>query len=133
MKAFIIDRYKSRDGGWLGDMPEPQVRDDRRGRVGGGPCRRLECAGFQDPGWRIQLVLPCQPTCREILGNDVAGVVVRVGRSVRRLKLCDDVNARPHQNRIGTLAEFIVMHESDVAVKPKNLTTAAAASIRLVG
>lgn len=27
MKAFIIDGYKSKDGGRLGEMPEPVLRD----------------------------------------------------------------------------------------------------------
>src|SRR5205085_5691703 len=68
-----------------------------------------------------------------ILGNDVAGVVVRVGSTVRRFKPGDEVYARPHQSRIGTFAEFIAMNEADVALKPKNLTMEEAASIPLVG
>src|SRR5207245_11794719 len=68
-----------------------------------------------------------------ILGNDVAGVVVRVGSKVRRFKPGDEVYARPHKDRIGTFAEFIAMNEADVALKPKNLTMEEAASIPLVG
>jgi alcohol dehydrogenase len=68
-----------------------------------------------------------------ILGNDVAGVVVRVGSRLRRFKPGDEVYARPHQDRIGTLAEFISMNEDDVAIKPKTLTIEEAASIPLVG
>jgi NADPH:quinone reductase-like Zn-dependent oxidoreductase len=67
-----------------------------------------------------------------ILGNDVAGVLVRVGSRVRRFKLGDKVYARPHQCRIGTFAEFISMNEGDVAIKPKTLTMEEAASIPLV-
>jgi NADPH:quinone reductase-like Zn-dependent oxidoreductase len=68
-----------------------------------------------------------------ILGNDVAGVVVKVGSRVRRFKPGDAVYARPHQNRIGAFAEFISMNEADVAMKPKNLSMEEAASIPLVG
>lgn len=68
-----------------------------------------------------------------ILGNDAAGVIVKVGPKVRRFKPGDEVYARPHQNRIGTFAEFIAMNEADVAMKPKNLTMEEAASIPLVG
>ena len=68
-----------------------------------------------------------------ILGNDAAGVIVKVGPKVRRFKPGDEVYARPHQNRIGTFAEFIAMNETDVAMKPKNLTMEEAASIPLVG
>src|SRR5437763_13676375 len=68
-----------------------------------------------------------------MLGDGVAGFVVRVGSNVRRFKPGDEVYARPHQDRIGTFAEFIAMNEADVALKPKNLTMEEAASIPLVG
>jgi NADPH:quinone reductase-like Zn-dependent oxidoreductase len=45
----------------------------------------------------------------------------------------DEVYARPHQDRIGTFAEFIAMNERDAAMKPKNLTMEEAASIPLIG
>nr|WP_281417449.1 NADP-dependent oxidoreductase [Plastoroseomonas hellenica] len=67
-----------------------------------------------------------------VLGNDVAGVVVRVGANVRRFKPGDEVYARPAQDRIGTFAECIAMDEADVAMKPNNLTMQEAASIPLV-
>jgi NADPH:quinone reductase-like Zn-dependent oxidoreductase len=28
MKAFIVDRYKSKDGVRFGDMPDPELRDE---------------------------------------------------------------------------------------------------------
>ena len=28
MKAFIIDRYKSKDGGRIAEMPEPKLLED---------------------------------------------------------------------------------------------------------
>lgn len=129
MKAFFIDRYKSKDGGRLGDMPEPPVRDDD-------VLVEVHAAGLNvlDSKLRdgeFKLILPYRLPL--ILGNDVAGVVVRVGRSVRRFKPGDEVYARPDQDRIGTLAQFIAMKEADVAVKPKNLTMEEAASIPLVG
>jgi alcohol dehydrogenase len=68
-----------------------------------------------------------------ILGNELAGVVVRVGSSVRRFKPGDEVYARPDKNRIGTFAEFIAVREDDLAIKPKSLTMEEAASIPLVG
>jgi NADPH:quinone reductase-like Zn-dependent oxidoreductase len=68
-----------------------------------------------------------------ILGNDVAGVVIRVGSAVRRFKPGDEVYARPDKDRIGTFAEFIAMSEDAVAIKPKVLTMEEAASIPLVG
>ncbi len=68
-----------------------------------------------------------------ILGNDVAGVVVRVGSRVRRFKAGDQVYARPPQDRIGSFAELASMNEDAVAIMPKKLTMEEAASIPLVG
>lgn len=41
--------------------------------------------------------------------------------------------ARPADFRIGTFAEYIAIHEEDVAHKPSNLSMEEAASIPLVG
>jgi len=68
-----------------------------------------------------------------ILGNDFSGVVVKVGDRVNTFKPGDEVYGRPRKNRIGTLAEFIAVHEEDIGLKPHNLTFEEAASIPLIG
>jgi NADPH:quinone reductase-like Zn-dependent oxidoreductase len=68
-----------------------------------------------------------------ILGNDLAGVIVRVGSRMRRFKPGDEVYSRPPKDRSGTFAEFIAVTEDAVALKPKTLSMEEAASIPLVG
>nr|WP_145163749.1 NADP-dependent oxidoreductase [Paenibacillus terrae] len=68
-----------------------------------------------------------------ILGNDFSGVVVKVGSRVNTFKPGDEDYGRPRKNRIGTLAEFIAVHEEDIWLKPENLTFEEAASIPLIG
>ncbi|GED34340.1 hypothetical protein BCE02nite_54810 [Brevibacillus centrosporus] len=68
-----------------------------------------------------------------ILGNDFSGVVVKVGSRVNTWKPGDEVYGRPRKNRIGTLGEFIAVHEDDIWLKPQNLTFEEAASIPLIG
>src|SRR5437660_7550098 len=110
-------------------MPEPEVRDDDvLVQVHAASLNQLD-SKIRDG--EFKLILPYRLPL--ILGNDVAGVVVRVGSKVRRFKPGDAVYARPHQDRIGTFAEFIAMNEADVALKPKNLTIEEAASIPVVG
>lgn len=129
MKAFIVDRYKSNSALRLGEMSEPEVRDhDVLVAIHAASLNQLD-AKIRDG--EFKLILPCRLPL--IPGNDVAGVVVRVGSKVRGFKSGDEVYARPHQDRIGTLAELIAMNETDVALKPKNLTMEEAASIPLVG
>jgi len=116
MKAFVVDRYKSKAGLRFGDMPNPELRDD--------DVMVQVCAAGVNPldakirDGEFKLVLPYRLPL--VLGNDVAGIVVRVGSKVRRFEAGDEVYARPHQDRIGTFAEFIAMNESDVAMKPKH-------------
>ena len=68
-----------------------------------------------------------------ILGNDFSGVIVKVGSKVTRFKVDDEIYARPRKNKIGTFAEYIAIHEDDIALKPNNLSFEEAASIPLVG
>nr|WP_276561261.1 NADP-dependent oxidoreductase [Bacillus paramycoides] len=68
-----------------------------------------------------------------ILGNDFSGVIVKVGTKVTRFKVGDEIYARPRKDKIGTFAEYIAIHEDDIALKPKNLSFEEAASIPLVG
>ena len=129
MKAFIIDRYGSNDRVRAAEMPEPDLRDDD-------VLIQIHAASVNPVDLKIRdgklkLILPYRLPF--ILGNDLAGVVVRVGSGVRRFKPGDEVYARPDKDRIGAFAEFISIKEDAVANKPKELTMEDAASIPLVG
>ena len=129
MKTFIIDRYGSGARVRAGDMPDPVMREDD-------VLVQIHAAGVNLLDSKIRtgefkLILPYRMPL--ILGHDVAGVVVRVGSRVRRFKPGDEVYARAADGRIGAFAEFIAIAEEDVAIKPKALSMAEAASIPLVG
>jgi NADPH:quinone reductase-like Zn-dependent oxidoreductase len=129
MKALAIDRYKSTDGGRFVDMPQPTVGDeDVLVQVHAAGVNLLDA---KIASGEFKLMLPYRFPL--ILGNDVAGVVVQVGPRVRGFKPGDEVYARPDKDRIGTFAEFIAMHERDVAIKPAELSMEEAAGIPLVG
>jgi NADPH:quinone reductase-like Zn-dependent oxidoreductase len=128
MKAFIVDRYGS-GGGTLraGDMPEPEVREhDVLVQVHAAGVNALD-SKIRDG--EFKLILPYRPPFT--LGNDVAGVVVRVGTRVRKFQPGDQVYARPGKDRIGTFAEFISVSEDDLAPKPRQLTMEEAAAVPL--
>src|SRR5256712_2241652 len=89
MKAFVVDRYKSKSAVRLGEMPEPEVRDDDvLVQVHAASLNQLD-SKIRDG--EFKLILPYRLPL--ILGNDVAGVVVRVGSKVRRFKPGDEVYA----------------------------------------
>ncbi|EJL75492.1 Zn-dependent oxidoreductase, NADPH:quinone reductase [Variovorax sp. CF313] len=128
MKAFIIGRYGKKEVGRIGEMPDPEVRDDD-------VLIRIHAASINPLDSKIRsgefkLILPYRLPL--ILGNDVAGTVMRVGPRVRNFKPGDEVYARPDDDRIGTFAEFIAIKESSVALKPAKLGMVEAASLPLV-
>lgn len=129
MKAFVVDKYKKKGALRLTNMPEPEVQDtDVLVRIHATAVNLLD-SKLRDG--EFKLILPYRTPF--ILGHDVAGTVVRTGSRAGRFKVGDEVYARPRDHRIGTFAEFIAINEADVALKPKNLTMAEAASIPLVG
>ncbi|MEV5718568.1 NADP-dependent oxidoreductase [Amycolatopsis mediterranei] len=130
MRAFIVDRYGKNDNELrAGDVPEPTIgAHDVLVQVHAAGVNALD-SKIRDG--EFKLFLPYRPPF--VLGNDVAGVVTRAGARVREFKPGDEVYARPGKNRIGTFAEFIAVHEDDLARKPKRLTMEEAASLPLVG
>jgi NADPH:quinone reductase-like Zn-dependent oxidoreductase len=129
VKAFVIDRYGSADRMQLCEVPQPQMRDDN-------VLIEIHAAGVNPLDSKIRegefkLLLPYQLPL--ILGNELAGVVVRVGSRVQRFKPGDEVYARVDKKRIGTFAQFIAVNEQDLVIKPKGLTMEEAASVPLVG
>lgn len=129
MKAFIVKRYGRGNPIQLSEMPEPILQDDDvLVQIHAASVNPLD-AKLRDG--EFKLILPYRLPL--ILGNDCAGVVVRVGSSVRRFKVGDEVYTRPHKDRIGTFAELIAVKEDGLALKPKTLTMEEAASIPLVG
>ena len=129
MKAFIIDKYKSKDGGKIGQMPVPELKADE-------VLVEVHAAGINLLDSKIRngefkLILPYKTPF--VLGHDVAGIITKVGARVQQFKVGDEVYSRPADNRIGTFANFIAIKEADVALKPKKLSMEGAASIPLVG
>ncbi len=68
-----------------------------------------------------------------VLGLDVSGTVEAVGARVTGFRVGDEVWSSPRHTRPGTYAEYVAIDAREVALKPKNLDHAAAASIPLVG
>lgn len=126
MRAFVVEKYKQPLV--LSDVPEPVV-GDRDVLV------RVEAASLNQLDEKIRSgefaqILPYELPL--ILGNDVAGTVIRVGRLVRRFQPGDGVFARPADSRIGAFAERIAVAEADLALVPTGISMVEAGSLPLV-
>ncbi|WP_309073780.1 NADP-dependent oxidoreductase [Paenarthrobacter sp.] len=126
MKAFVLTQYKKPLQQI--DVPEPEL-GDRDVLVD------VKAAGLNQLDEKIRLgefkqILPYK--LPQVLGHDVAGVVLQVGAKVRSFKPGDEVFARPGNDGIGTFAERIAVAEEDLAIKPATISMDEAGSLPLV-
>ena len=129
MKAVCIYRYGGPEVLSYEDAPIPRAD---RGEV----LVRVHAAGINPVDWKIrqgELKDQLHHLFPLILGWDVSGVVESVGPGTTRLKVGDEVFSRPDISRDGAYAEYIVMREAEVALKPKSLDHLHAAALPLAG
>lgn len=129
VKAFVVDKYKKKGALRLAEMPDPEIgANDVLVHIEATAINLLD-SKVRDGEFKP--FLPYRPPF--ILGHDLAGTVLRVGASVRQFKVGDEVYGRPRDHRTGTFAEMIAVDAADLALKPRSLSMAQAASIPLVG
>ncbi|MEY9095955.1 NADP-dependent oxidoreductase [Paenibacillus sp. RC84] len=128
MRAMVIDRY-GKVPMRLAEMPTPEIGEyEVLAEIHAASINPID---FKIRDGKVKLLVKYKMPL--ILGNDFSGVVAKVGAKVTRFKVGDEIYARPRKSKIGTFAEYIAIHEDDIALKPKNLSFEEAASIPLVG
>ncbi|OYU82102.1 MAG: NADPH:quinone oxidoreductase [Flavobacterium sp. BFFFF1] len=129
MKAFIVKKYSKKEALQLTHVTEPVAKENE-------VLVQIHAAGVNLLDSMIKqgafkTFLPYKTPI--INGHDMAGTVVKVGPGVKNFKIGDEVYARVGDYRIGTFAEYIAVNQSDLALKPRNLSMEEASSIPLVG
>ena len=72
-------------------------------------------------------------TFPHVMGYDVSGKVVEIGKDVQNIKVGDAVFARPNQEDAGAIAQFARLKENELAIIPANVSYTDAASVPLAG
>jgi len=127
MKAVCIYSYGDPSVLVYEDAPRPHPGD-------GEVLVRVHAAGINPVDWKIReghMKEMLHHTLPLVLGWDVSGVVETLGTGVHRFKVGDEVFSRPDILRDGAYAEFIVIKESEVALKPKSIDHLHAAVLPL--
>lgn len=100
MKAFVVSRYGKANSVEAVELPEPELGD-------GEVMVQIHAASVNPLDLKIRNgeLKPLLPyKLPLVLGNDLAGVVVKAGRNVQRFKPGDEVYAKPDKDRIGALS-----------------------------
>src|SRR5689334_9151150 len=127
MKAIRIHNYGGQEVLKYEDAPRPK---QQAGEV----LIHVHAAGVNPIDWKVREghMKDIWPhTFPLILGWDSSGVVEELGRDVSRFKIGDDVYSLPDPTRDGAYADYIVVRESDLALKPKSLHHIRAAVVPL--
>lgn len=124
MKAVVISRYGGPEVLEYRDAPVPVVEDDQ-------VLVRVAAASVNPIDWQLRdglVKLFIRVRFPVILGCDVAGTVVQVGRRVSRLRVGEEVFAMmPHD--WGAQAELVAIPADLVLPKPAGMTMVEAASV----
>lgn len=126
MKAAYIQRYGNINDVQLGEQSKPTLTENA-------VLVKVHAASINPLDLRVlegefKTILPVQFPF--ILGNDFAGTVVEVGANVIQFKVGDNVYAKTDLN--GAFAEYTVVKQSSLALKPDNISMELAASLPLV-
>src|SRR5260370_32915287 len=103
MKAFVVDRYRRKSAVRLGEMPEPEVRDDDvLVQVHAASLNQLD-SKIRDGEFKP--ILPYRLPL--ILGKDVAGGGCRGGSAVRRVRQGAGRYGRHVEDGAGGVREYM--------------------------
>ena len=128
MKAVLLDRYGDNRGVRLAEVPAPTMgENDLLVEVRAASVNPLDVKTREG---RVKVLLKYRLPI--VLGNDLSGVVTKIGAQVRRFRVGDEIYARLDKSRIGAFAELAAVRERDAALKPTNLTFQESASLPLV-
>ncbi len=135
MKAIVYTQYGPADVLHLQDVEKPTPKDNEvlikvhATSVTAGDCNARGFT-FVPPGFGFisRLMFGLRKPRQPILGVELSGEIVEVGKDVRRFKRGDQVFGI--SQKYGAYAEYICMAETaSLALKPANMTWAEAASI----
>jgi NADPH:quinone reductase-like Zn-dependent oxidoreductase len=127
MKAIRIHRYGGSEVLKYEDAPRPKPQ-------AGEVLVRVHAAGVNPIDWKVR-----EGEMKDlwphkfplILGWDLSGVVEELGKGVSRFTVGDEVYGLPDPTRGGAYADYIVVRESELALKPKSLHHIRAAAVPL--
>ncbi|TXK47932.1 NADP-dependent oxidoreductase [Pontibacter qinzhouensis] len=131
MKAVIYETFGGPEQLKLSTLAVPEIKE-------GEVLVRIKAAGVNPVDYAVRegYLKDKLPTVFPVIpGWDVAGVVEERGFSARRFEIGDEVFAYARRPAVqyGTYAEYIVLPESYLAKKPREISWEAAAGIPLVG
>ncbi len=129
MKAVVFDRYGDVEVLQYREVEQPIAKPDQL-------LIQVRASSINPVDWKIRqghLQLLTGFNFPRIVGSDISGVVVEVGREVTKFKPGDQVYTFLNPITGGACAQYCVVSESAASIKPQNITHAEAAAVPIAG
>ncbi len=131
MKAAYITRYGRTEVLNVGKQPVPAPKEDQ-------VLIKVKAASINPRDWLLMRgIYPFKKLAEPfpiILGSDMSGTIISVGKNVTELMVGDDVfGMQPIKGKFGAFAEFAAIQSSAVALKPKEIDHSSAAAMPCAG
>lgn len=129
MKAIVMRKYGSPDVLEMTNLDRPVINDNQ-------VLVEVYASSVNPVDWKIRKGLlkffmrkkmPC------ILGGDIAGRVVEIGKKVQFFRHGDEVFGMVDLAKNGAYAEYVACSVDQIALKPQNMNFEEAASLPLAG
>jgi NADPH:quinone reductase-like Zn-dependent oxidoreductase len=135
VKAIVYETYGPPEVLHLKDVEKPSPKDNE-------VLVRVQAASVNAADWRMLRADPflvrfyaglLKPTRFQTLGADVAGRVEAVGKNVHQFQPGDEVFGDVFASGFGGFAEYKCARESELVLKPANISFEEAAAVPLAG
>ena len=129
MKQLIYKKFGGVNELEMADAPIPEITEAT-------VLVKIKAVSINPIDWKIregEMKLMSGSKFPKGVGIDFSGVVEKVGPSIQQFKKGDEVFGSVDQFKGGALAEYVLVREKDIALKPKNISFEKAAALPVVG
>jgi NADPH:quinone reductase-like Zn-dependent oxidoreductase len=129
MKQVIYKKFGGVDVLEMADTPIPEITDTT-------VLIKIKAVSINPLDWKIregEMKLMSGSKFPKGVGIDFSGIVERTGDSAHKFKKGDEVFGSVNQFKGGALAEYLLVTEKEIALKPANSSFVQAAAIPVVG
>ncbi|MPQ46515.1 zinc-binding dehydrogenase [Marinifilum sp. N1E240] len=129
MKAVIMRKYGAPDVLELINLDRPKIKDNQ-------VLVEVYASSVNPVDWKIRKgmlklfmrkKLPC------VLGGDISGRILEVGKKVKFYRVGDEVYGKVDIIKNGAYAEYVATSEDHIALKPQKMNFEEAATLPLAG
>jgi NADPH:quinone reductase-like Zn-dependent oxidoreductase len=127
MKAIVMTKYGSPEVLEMKNLDRPDIRDNQ-------VLVEVYASSVNPVDWKIRkgmLKLFMRKKMPCVLGGDLSGRIVKVGKKVKFFRVGDEVYGKIDIIKNGAYAEYVATSEDHLALKPQNMNFEEAATVPL--